>query len=207
MESLRLLLLLGLAAFTPMSVSKEGIDTVSTNTTATPAAAETSAAPTTAETSAAPTTAETSAKPLACPTNFLPVGDRCVLVNPFTDGSWVEAGFYCNTFGSNFLQIETWQFYLALLNFLRSEGLDQSSYWLGARDEDDEGTWRWELSGEELPMGSPWWALDFYYGTTYNIEPMGLNATNCLRLDHKRYLYLDDDDCENNNAILCQVIP
>lgn len=136
-----------------------------------------------------------------CPSSFFAVGDRCVLVNPFLDGTWDESRFYCKTLGADMVQIDTWQFYLDLLDFLMLEGarynnhplndlctfvvagggggavvaiphfsltgLEENSYWLGARDEAKEGTWLWEVGGQPVTMGSPFWSLYFKPGDIY----------------------------------------
>ncbi|XP_050717959.1 C-type lectin domain family 17, member A-like [Eriocheir sinensis] len=178
---LLLLLLLGLAAFTPVTASAEEDEELIENMN--------------------------SYTRLDCPSSFFTVGDRCVLVNPFLSGTWDESRFYCKTLGADMVQIESWEFYLAILEFLIMEGLDENSYWMGARDVAQEGEWRWEVGGELMTMGSPFWSLYFQPGYVYHMEPWGGIASNCARLDHKRYLYMDDDDCLNHNAVMCQVVP
>ncbi|XP_050717966.1 lymphocyte antigen 75-like [Eriocheir sinensis] len=182
MESLRLLfpLLLGLAAFTSVTLSKETTETVAPNVN--------------------PFTEG------PCPSAYYVVGDRCVLVNPFVEGSWDEAWYYCSTLGADIMEINSMAQFLDVLNFLRDKGLDQHSYWLGARDVVEEGFWKWELTGEEVPMGTPFWSIDFDYGDNYFMEPVGMNYSNCLRLDHERYLYLDDKDCTSSNSFACQIL-
>ncbi|XP_063870238.1 uncharacterized protein LOC135105729 [Scylla paramamosain] len=139
-----------------------------------------------------------------CTLPFGLVGDRCLLVAPFLTGTWEEARYYCHTHESQIVQIDTFEFFSILLNFLRHEGLDEHSYWLGARDIEEEGEFRWSIGGGLVPMSSPFWAIKYASSTTYSIEPQGTTTSNCLRMDKVRYLYFDDDDCENENSIMCE---
>ncbi|XP_045102369.1 uncharacterized protein LOC123498898 [Portunus trituberculatus] len=138
-----------------------------------------------------------------CDMPFLRVGDRCVLVVPFVTGTWEESRYYCHTQNSELVQTDNINFFYNLLNFLRDEGLEQHSYWLGARDIDVEGEFRWTIGDGLVPMGSPFWAIK-YSSSTYDIEPLGTTTSNCIRMDHERHLYLDDEDCDDEYSFMCE---
>ncbi len=40
---------------------------------------------------------ESTVLPSECPDTYYEVGDRCVQVNPFMEGTWDEARYYCHT--------------------------------------------------------------------------------------------------------------
>ena len=52
-------------------------------------------------------------------------------------------------------------------------GLDEHSYWLGARDIDQEGEFRWAIGDDLVPMGSPFWAIKYASSTSYTIVRCG----------------------------------
>lgn len=55
---------------------------------------------------------------------------------------------------------------------------------MGARDAQDEGFWKWELTGKEVPMGTPFWAIDFDYGDNYFMVSGGAGGLrNSVRRD------------------------
>ncbi|XP_068249942.1 collectin-12-like isoform X2 [Palaemon carinicauda] len=111
----------------------------------------------------------TTAKPSVCEKPFVEISDRCVFVDPFVKGSWVKSRYLCHELSAELAIIDDAQFFHDLLKFIRSEGLDQESYWVGGSDDDVEGEWRW-VNGKAVEFGSPFWAL-MSDGEVYTLRP------------------------------------
>ncbi|KAK3848977.1 hypothetical protein Pcinc_044254 [Petrolisthes cinctipes] len=144
---------------------------------------------------------------IECPNGFFPIAERCVLIDPFLEGTWSEVLYFCSSFELEIVEIDSASMYEELLKLLRYHELEERDYWIGARDETDEGFWTWE-SGNPVAMGSPYWALDNYYDSSnYEIEPRGSTSENCAYLSKARYYYFDDAPCTSMKSAICQTPP
>ncbi|KAK7024324.1 hypothetical protein SK128_020475 [Halocaridina rubra] len=156
-----------------------------------------------ATTTTAPSTITTIAPPQKdCAVPFKDIGGRCLFINPFTKGNWMEMRYFCHELLSELAVINEGNVFTELLNFTRFEGIDQHDYWIGANDTETEGDWRW-VNHKKVVLGSPYWAL---YGNfdVYVLEPQGGYTENCLYLDSSRFLYFDDGDCSQEKAVICE---
>ncbi|XP_055004131.1 C-type lectin domain family 4 member M-like, partial [Boleophthalmus pectinirostris] len=71
--------------------------------------------------------------------------------------SWEESRNYCKNFGADLVEINSREQQLAINNLITtyhnpSVHYSASGYWIGARDVDVEGTWKW-LDGTQLTEG------------------------------------------------------
>merc|ERR1712142_905895 len=146
----------------------------------------------------------TSAAPSPCPPMFDLMGSRCVYINYF-HGTWEEAQYMCHTFDSELISNDCGGKWATLLEYLQTNELTEHSYWIDGHDKDTEGDWRY-TNGDKVQEGSPYWAVKYdTYDSTYNQEPLGGTDENCLSLDHKRGLYMDDASCSEEKASICAV--
>lgn len=138
-----------------------------------------------------------------CPPHFHDVLGVCLLAEPLFSGDWGTMRYFCHEMGAELLKVVDANFFQQLLHYLRSEGIDHHDYWLGGRDEAEEGSWKW-LDGDTITRGSPFWATRPQGPDSYQIEPLGGTTENCLYLDKSRFLYFDDAACTESKNVICE---
>lgn len=60
-----------------------------------------------------------------CTDGFDYIYDRCVLVDPFMTSNWEEARYLCDRFSSDLVMLNDYNFYAALLQYIKSKGETQ----------------------------------------------------------------------------------
>lgn len=124
-------------------------------------------------------------------------------MEPFLEGPWQESRYMCHELDAELAVVDDFQFYYDLLKFIRGEGIDHGSYWIGANDTETEGKWVW-VNGETVDFGSPFWAIGKDNYGSYYLEPNGKTSQNCLILDVERALYFDDRECKEEHYTICE---
>ncbi|KAK3866965.1 hypothetical protein Pcinc_027536 [Petrolisthes cinctipes] len=141
---------------------------------------------------------------LTCSGSFVPVGGKCILVEPFTSTTWDESRYLCQTFGGDLVVLHSMDFYAALLDYIEERGLDTHDYWVGASDATYEGSWRW-VDGTYVKMGTPLWALYYHGSSDYHQEPyMNTSYEDCGLLSLSSFYYLVDWNCLNSYPCICE---
>merc|ERR1712198_329119 len=117
-----------------------------------------------------------------CDADYYDVYGHCVKI--ITEaGTWYEMKNICHNFGGQMVKVDDANFMYYLIEFLHEEGLDGYDYWIGASDEDHEGTFKWP-DGTTVKMGSPYWG-DNCDG--YGQEPDGGTSQNCVFMGHSSH--------------------
>ncbi|XP_064089757.1 perlucin-like [Macrobrachium nipponense] len=142
-------------------------------------------------------------KPSKCESPFVVLRARCVFVEPFLKSPWEESRYLCHELNSELVVVDDVQFYYDLLKFIRGEGIDHESYWIGANDTETEGKWVW-VNGKAVESGSPFWAIGKEDYGSYYLEPAGQTSQNCLILEAERAHYFNDRDCIEEHATICE---
>ncbi|CAL4213221.1 unnamed protein product, partial [Meganyctiphanes norvegica] len=127
----------------------------------------------------------------SCEDPFFALGDTCyqVIVGSY---NWYQARQLCQEQNADLLQTHSLKF---LHNSIMEHQYNNPSFfWMGASDEDEEGSWKW-LSGE--PVSSDTWGIR---QPDYNIEK------NCMQLrynqtDHYHILHAYCDDIK---TVICE---
>ncbi|KAK4286625.1 hypothetical protein Pmani_040285 [Petrolisthes manimaculis] len=141
---------------------------------------------------------------LTCSGSFVPVGGKCILVEPFTLTTWDESRYLCETFGGDLVVLDSMDFYADLLDYIEDRGLDTHDYWVGASDAGFEGTWRW-VDGTYVRMGTPLWALHYSGSGYYHQEPYyDTSSEDCGLLRQSSFYYLVDWDCFSSYPCICE---
>ncbi|XP_068238307.1 uncharacterized protein [Palaemon carinicauda] len=144
---------------------------------------------------------------LSCNYPYDPVGGRCVMVDPVLKATWDEARYICGKAGGGDLVVlDSMEFYGKLLDFIKETGLEFRDYWIGGRGSESSGTWQW-MSGSTIIEGTPLWAVQGLEDDGYKQEPTNFeeSLSNCGYLDQERYLYMDDANCQELKAVICQI--
>lgn len=81
----------------------------------------------------------------------------------------------------------------ALSRILQGQGIQCKGYWLGATDEEQEGTWKRMNDGKPI---TPFWKSS---------EPDGGNVQNCARGTLENDLDIEDIPCDWKQCVLCVV--
>ncbi|KAL4237403.1 low-density lipoprotein particle receptor [Mactra antiquata] len=109
--------------------------------------------------------------------------------------SWLSALVACQRlFSANLAEIENEQEfqYLQGKSFQRGE-----KYWIGGDDLQVEGDWRWQSTGQKIPLHIDWW-LSGNPSNSYAEE-------NCLELNYQSHQsYLNDLRCYISNRYICE---
>ncbi|XP_037790022.1 lymphocyte antigen 75-like [Penaeus monodon] len=135
-----------------------------------------------------------------CPEPFVAVGQRCLYVND-NFLTWDAARATCSDLAPGYVSD------LAVLDScdafaLLARHLDQrnSTYqdwlWIGARDFDETGAFRW-VSGEYVSPGVPLWCPG---------QPNAFEARqHCAMLWGSNFFYVADDDCSDIRKSVCEI--
>ncbi|XP_064098413.1 uncharacterized protein LOC135209630 isoform X2 [Macrobrachium nipponense] len=145
--------------------------------------------------------------PTPCEYPYDSLGDRCVFVDPVLRATWDEARYICGRAGGGDLAIlDSMDFYSELVHYMKTNGLTRHSYWIGGRGMVHNSKWEWS-SGSAVHMGTPLWALNGSSPGQYEQEPVDFykSLENCGYLDFERFHYMDDDDCNEIKAAICQL--
>ncbi|KAA0191669.1 hypothetical protein HAZT_HAZT007802 [Hyalella azteca] len=129
-------------------------DTTITSTTTT--------STTTSSTSAStPTPTETTTRPTGvCSLPYDRVGDKCIVVELFNEGTHDEMQYECSRLGGSMLEFGDANDFWTILRYLEQQGLTQHDYWVGAELEAGSTTAHWLNAGTPVPSGTPLWAIN-----------------------------------------------
>lgn len=138
------------------------------------------------------------------------VDGKCIFVEPFVIGTWMEMRYRCVEFGSTMLEIEDPSYFLSLVQFIKENGVEENSFWVGGRKDAEDTVFYWDTSRTNMTMGTPFWAIykvDIY--SPYGQEPDYIApAEQCVLLNQERKLYFSDVSCEGTLAgVVCERDP
>ncbi|XP_064109469.1 uncharacterized protein LOC135217480 [Macrobrachium nipponense] len=139
-----------------------------------------------------------------CPFPFEVIGNQCLLFDTLESGSYYDMRLYCSrqAEGATLAKILTASQLAELINYILKYGLDHSSYWIDASDDDAEGYWRW-TDGGSVPMGAPYWRYDCDEALT--LRPLNDKTLNCAVLDLESHFLIADVSCLGNYNPICEV--
>ena len=103
------------------------------------------------------------------------------------------------TYFTKILHIKVCQ--ISILSFINlfTHLLDGArTMWVGATDEEEEGTWVWAPSGRNMEY-TKWWRSQF---SSYNAEPTGSREENCLAFGYQYGWF--DKICRNIYEYICE---
>ncbi|ROT76140.1 lectin B isoform 1 [Penaeus vannamei] len=84
------------------------------------------------------------------------VGGRCLLLDTLDVGTWHDTRNFCHGYQGELAQIDSADLLTAVVDFIHSQGLTGSDFWIGANNEAEEGVWQWP-DGSGVHMGTPFW--------------------------------------------------
>ncbi|KAG7154174.1 C-type lectin LmsL-like [Homarus americanus] len=133
-----------------------------------------------------------------CPQDYVAVGTSCYLF-PDTKMTWQNAQDYCTSTAPDGTNADLahvdkcgqlaslWDYILAHEPIV--------DYWIGGRDDDQEGVYRWEATGDPVLNEVPYW---------YPGQPDGGRQENCLSLSKTGYFA--DEDGSLHQKFICQLL-
>ncbi|XP_064106968.1 tetranectin-like [Macrobrachium nipponense] len=130
-----------------------------------------------------------------CPDPYVPLDEsRCILLDAFVTRTYREAIDYCKTHGGDLLMMDDCETVGLVYDFIYSgAGMADKHYWLGASDEEEEGTWKF-VDNRPVPMGTPFWGPN---------QPDNGETHNCAILHviyNQRWF---DIPCSNSYNVIC----
>jgi len=110
--------------------------------------------------------------------------------------SWERADAFCKENGAHLVEINS-LFQMDMLYTLSGPDGLECYFWAGATDNDVEGEWRWQGSGELVP--DEVWNSGF--------PRIGDTDSNCMHLDFRSFPSAEDMMCDYENAHypICQM--
>ncbi|XP_047502514.1 C-type lectin domain family 4 member M-like [Penaeus chinensis] len=119
-------------------------------------------------------------------------GDGCFHVHTDTRLSWADARERCREMQGDLAAPRR---YGLFRQFMIEQRLGRAyTYWLGASDAEEEGTWRW-VDGRPVDMGSGMWASN---------QPNEGRAANCLAVKPAYRFVASDEECHAGRYFICQ---
>ncbi|KAK8381558.1 hypothetical protein O3P69_018571 [Scylla paramamosain] len=120
---------------------------------------------------------------------------RCVLADPFKLRKFKEALEFCSGHDGNLVTYDNCPDQLLIWDYIHSEEtLASKSYWMGATDEEEEGTWFFTHEQRVVPMGNPFWK----HG-----EPSMSTNNNCAILQAAANHRWVDISCTSSANVIC----
>ncbi|XP_066955403.1 type-2 ice-structuring protein-like [Macrobrachium rosenbergii] len=141
---------------------------------------------------------------LDCPFPFEMIGTQCLLFDTLESGSYYDMRLYCTRqeAGATLAKIPSATQLSEIIAYILKYGLDHSSYWIDASDDDVESYWRWS-DGTSVPMGAPLWRYDCDEALT--LRPAYDTTRNCAILDQESHYLIADTSCLDTNNPICEV--
>ncbi|XP_042887450.1 secretory phospholipase A2 receptor-like [Penaeus japonicus] len=136
----------------------------------------------------------------ACPEPFVPIGDRCLYVND-NFLTWDAARASCSQLAPGYLTdlavLDTCDAFSRLVRHLEQRNSTYQDWlWIGARDFEETGAFRW-VSGQYVEPGVPLWCTG---------QPNAFEARqHCAMLWGSSFYYVADDDCSDIRKSVCEV--
>ncbi|XP_071549701.1 C-type lectin galactose-binding isoform-like [Panulirus ornatus] len=134
-----------------------------------------------------------------CPDNFILIGFGCYSFPSF-ETTWDDANEYCKfmappgTIGG-LAHIEDCTQHANLWKHIEAQPDGKVNYWIGGKDEEEEGTFRWVSTGFEIPSEVPFW---------YPHQPDGWTSENALSLSKTGYFA--DESESLLQKFICQLL-
>ncbi|XP_037787305.1 LOW QUALITY PROTEIN: C-type mannose receptor 2-like [Penaeus monodon] len=133
---------------------------------------------------------------IQCPLGFHDIYGHCVQFRT-QSATWQEMYNECFNVGADMVKLDDANFMYYLVKFIKENGLDGHHYWIGARDIEQEGVFRW-TDGTEVKMGTPFWGDN---GDQVQ-EPDGGTSQNCGFLANDDHFFMMDAPCVVQNGPL-----
>ncbi|XP_037785905.1 perlucin-like protein [Penaeus monodon] len=139
--------------------------------------------------------ASASVRATDCPSPYEPLDEtRCIFVDAYVAYTWQDTVDLCKTHGGEILTIEDCETFALVYDYVRSQDVTKGKhYWLGATDEEEEGTWKY-VNNRPIPMGVPFWSKN---------EPNSGNTYNCAIMHASINHYWSDIPCGNKYNPIC----
>ncbi|XP_042893958.1 CD209 antigen-like protein C [Penaeus japonicus] len=135
-----------------------------------------------------------------CPPGFHVIYGRCVQFRTEI-GTWKEMKNECFNEDAEMVKVDDENFMYYLVEFINDNGLDGHRYWIGASDEDHEGTFTW-TDGTEVKMGTPFWGD----GGDQVQEPDVGSSENCVGLAREDHFFFFDYPCDAKRSVICESV-
>ncbi|XP_042237428.1 perlucin-like protein isoform X1 [Homarus americanus] len=132
-----------------------------------------------------------------CPIPYITIGGRCLFFDIIATGSWHDKKYICETLDGHLAIVDDANFLGDITDYIYAHELTAVAYWLGASDEEEEGSWKW-VDGSPMRMGMPLW-----HNCTHP-DPDGGVKQNCLEIDSFYSYYFIDDVCDLMLNSICE---
>ncbi|XP_027212942.2 uncharacterized protein [Penaeus vannamei] len=119
----------------------------------------------------------------SCPMPYQAVGGRCLLLDTLDLGTWHDTRNFCHGYQGELAQIDSADLLTAVVDFIHSQGLTGSDFWIGANNEAG-GVWQWP-DGSGVHMGTPFWG----YSKTQEPTDGAGSEYACMLSKHFYYFY------------------
>ncbi|XP_063595959.1 uncharacterized protein LOC134772775 isoform X1 [Penaeus indicus] len=135
-----------------------------------------------------------------CQLPFEDLAGHCVMVDAVILGTWDEVRLFCHQLGGQLAKLDDLEFMYHVAKYIRDNGIDNHSYWIGGSDTASEGDFTW-LDGERVKEGTPYWS--YVNGTQ---RPAFDSSLNCIALGQPVFHYFVDSSCSDSNAAVCEKV-
>ncbi|XP_045612809.2 LOW QUALITY PROTEIN: macrophage mannose receptor 1 [Procambarus clarkii] len=139
-----------------------------------------------------------------CSMPFLPVGDQCLYFATFAELTYEEARQMCHSLDGELAAVLTATRLKNIIDYLYDNGLSGESFWMDGTDRATEGDFR-TSSGLEVPMGTPFWMATKTWQDPDDAQ--GYGGEDCMELSSPYSFYINDRNCSDLKAPLCEQGP
>nr|AGZ95685.1 C-type lectin 1 [Palaemon modestus] len=135
-----------------------------------------------------------------CPSPYQPVGpdNYCLLIDDRIGGTWDDMRKFCKEWNGDLAFFPDANLLYEVVQYINKNGLNDSSFWIGAEDIEREGSWVWTNNHKDVRMHTPLWAP-----SRYEQEPTGGLSQNCASLNKDKYFFVDDGYCQDRFGVIC----
>ncbi|XP_042877787.1 C-type lectin domain family 4 member E-like [Penaeus japonicus] len=134
-----------------------------------------------------------------CYNPFVSIGDRCLFIEPQTEGSWYQMLEFCNLVNGDLLKLDDANLLTDIVEYITYQIGVSRDYWIGGSDQDHEGLWLW-TDGTIMRTGVPLW----YHCSSISQQPDGGSSENCAVLRWDSYYHVNDESCYSTRSVICE---
>ncbi|MDK2413088.1 C-type lectin domain-containing protein, partial [Aphanizomenon sp. 202] len=136
-------------------------------------------------------------KAVACNSPYIEIGGRCLMVDSVTKGTWADMRGICQLLNGDLVKIDSLEIMSAIVEYIKNSDFPDSSFWVGANDEGNEGAWTWP-DGTPVIMGFPLW------DQCTSQQPDGDQNQNCAIMAAESCFFLHDVLCDSQYYGICE---
>nr|AGC54451.1 antiviral protein [Penaeus vannamei] len=134
-----------------------------------------------------------------CYSPYTPIGNRCLFVEPQTEGTWYQMRDFCYLVNGNLLKLDDANLLTDIVEYITYQVGVNRDYWIGGSDENHEGLWLW-MDGTIMRTGVPLW----YHCTSVAQQPNGGGSENCAVMRWDSFYHIHDESCYTVRSVICE---